>query len=202
MDRSTCRLSISVLALAIVLWAHPLGGAFAQDQMGPGMMNQGMMGPGMMNQGMMGPTSMGMGGMGMGAMGMGAGCAGMADGGMMGHPMMGQGMMGNGMMGHHMMSQGGGMGSGMMPGMMGQMMGQGMGGGQLVMRPAPQMLTTADVAYNLEQVLAMRGNARLKVGPVTEKDDAIIIGDIVTAEGSLVERYEVDRRTGIARMVP
>jgi hypothetical protein len=123
-------------------------------------------------------------------MGMGAGCAAMGDTGMMG------GMMRHGMMGHHMADQGGGMMSGMM-------MGEGMGGGQLVMRPAPQMLTVADVTYNLEQVLATRGNARLKVGTVTEKGDATIIGDIVTTEGgSLVERYEVDRRTGLARLVP
>lgn len=190
MDRSACRLSISVFALAIVFWAHPFSGAFAQDQMTPGMMNQGM-GQGMMNPGMMNPGMMGPGMMGLGAMGMGGGCPGMAGGG----------MMNQGMMGHHMMGLGGGMGSGMMPGMM---MGQGMmmGGGQLVMRPAPQMLTVADVTYNLEQLLAMRGNTHLKVGPVAEKNDTTIVGDIVTTEGSLVERYEVDRHTGVAQMVP
>lgn len=204
MNRSTRRFSLPVLAVATVFFADPLSGAFAQEQMMPGMMNQGMMGPGMMGPGMMGPGMMGpgmmgpgmmgpgmmnQGMMGPGMMGMGAGCAAIGDNSMMG------GMMRHSMMGHHMMDQGGGMMSGMM-------MGDGMGGSQLVMRPAPQALTVADVTYNLEQVLAMRGNARLKVGSVAEKDDATIVGDIVTTEGSLVERYEVDRRTGIARMVP
>lgn len=189
MNRTTRRFSLSALAVAAVFFADPLSGAFAQEQMTPGMTNQGMMGPGMMAPGMMNQGMMGPGTMGPGMMGMGAGCAAMGDNSMMG------GMMRHGMMGHHMMDQGGGMMSGMM-------MGEGMGGSQLVMRPAPQTLTVADVTYNLEQVLAMRGNARLKVGPVAEKDDATIVGDIVTAEGALVERYEVDRRTGIARMVP
>lgn len=189
------RHAISILALAIAVVTYPLHGALAQQQMGSGMMNQGAMNQGMMgNQGMTGPGMMGSGAMGMG-------CPAMADGGMM--PGMMSGMMGQGMMGH------GGMGAGMMAhGMMAHgmmdpgMMGNGMGGGQLVMVPAPPLLTVADVTYNLERLLAARGNARLKVGPVTDKDQTTIIGDVVTSEGGLVERYEVDKRTGIAEMVP
>ena len=181
MGHTSCRLSISALALGIAVLVHPLDGAFAQQQMGSGMMNQGMMGPGMIGPGMMGS----------GAMGMGTGCPAMGEGGMMSgmmSGMMGQGGMGAGMMTHGMM--GDGMGAGMMA------------GGRLIMLPAPPLLTVADVTYNLERLLAARGNARLKVGPVTEKDETTIIGDIVTGEGSLVERYEVDRRTGVAEMVP
>jgi hypothetical protein len=139
------------------------------------MMGQGMMGQGMMGPGMMGP-------------------------GMMGHGMMGQGMMGSGMMG-----------SGMMPGMMSGMMHQGMHDGPMggpagaqgfVMHPAPVQLGVADVTYNLERLLEARGNPHLKLGKVEEKDATTIIGEIVTTDGSLAERYEIDRRSGLARMVP
>jgi len=216
MRRANSHLWLSVLGLAGALLFSPMNGAIAQQQapqMGQGMMNQGMMGPGMMGPGMMGPGMMGPGMMGQGMMGpgmmgSGIGCPAMADGGMMSSGMM-QGMMGHhggmgpGMMGHGMMGQGM-MGQGMMgDGMMGDgMMGDGMTGGRLVMVPAPPMLTVADVTYNLEQLLAARGNARLKVGPVTDKDEATITGDIVTNEGSLVERYEVDKRSGVASLVP
>lgn len=174
------RRATSILALALAVLVYPLHAASAQQQMNSDMMNQGAM-----NQGMMGSGAMGM------------GCPAMADGGMMsgmmGHRMMGQGGMGAGMMTH------GGMGREMMSG---GMMPNGMGGGQLVMVPAPPLLTVADVTYNLERLLAARGNARLKVGPVADKDQTTIIGDVVTSDGALVERYEVDKRTGIAEMVP
>jgi hypothetical protein len=125
-----------------------------------------MMGPGMMGQGMMGQ---GQGMMGPGMMGMGPGMMGM-----------GPGMMGMGMMG-----QGGGM---MGPGMM---MGPMMGMGQ-----QPANLTVDDVKGNLERWLAWHGNARLKVGNVLEKDQNTITAEIVTVDKSLVQKFDVDRRTG------
>ena len=57
-------------------------------------------------------------------------------------------------------------------------------------------LTTADVTKWVERHLAMQGNDRLKIGPVTEKDVDTIVADIVTADDSLVWRFEFDRATG------
>lgn len=51
----------------------------------------------------------------------------------------------------------------------------------------------------LERRLAWQGYKRLKVGDVKQnkKDKNIIVADIVTKDGALVQRYEVDRRTGL-----
>jgi hypothetical protein len=104
-------------------------------------------------------------------------------------PMMGQGQM-------PMMDQG------QMP-----MMGHGMGGQE---KMAPGMgprvvpikhLSTDDVRHFLEHRLDGQGYKRLKVGPVEEKDNGTIVAEIVTAEGSLVQRLEVDRHTGLIKQV-
>jgi hypothetical protein len=110
---------------------------------------------------------------------------------MMGPGMMGPGMMGSGMMGPGMMGQG------MMgPGMMG-MMGPGMMGQQ-----ANLNLTANDVKAHLERWVAMSGNPRIKVGPVTEGNDNTVTADIVTTDGdALVQRFSIDRSTGIYRVV-
>lgn len=116
----------------------------------------------------------------------GYGCPGMM--GMMGPGMMG-GMMGPGMMGPGMM------GNGMMgPGMM---MGQGWGGQQ-----ANLNLSAKDVTAYLERWVTMSGNPRLKVGPVAERDAHTITADIVTTDrGALVQRFEIDRNTGVYRSI-
>jgi hypothetical protein len=118
-------------------------------------------------------------------------------------PMMGQGqmpMMGQGqmpMMGHGMMRQG--MGHGMMR--------QGMGGqGKMAPGMGPRVvpikhLSTDDVRHFLEHRLEGQGYKRLKVGPVEEKDNGTIVAEIVTAEGSLVQRLEVDRHTGLIKQI-
>ena len=110
-------------------------------------------------------------------------CPGM---GMMGPGMMGPGIMGPGMMG---------------PGMMGPgMMGQGMMG--MMGHQANLNLTTNDVKAYLERWIAISGNPRIKVGPVTERNDNTVSADIVTTDGdALVQRFSVDRRTGIYRVV-
>lgn len=112
------------------------------------------------------------------------GCPGM--GMMMGPGMMGQGMMGQGMMGPGMMGQGT---MGMMgPGMMGQQ--------------ANLNLTANDVKAYLERWVAMSGNPRIKVGAVTERNDNTINADVVaTDRDALVQRFSVDRSTGIYRVV-
>jgi hypothetical protein len=112
---------------------------------------------------------------------------------------MGPGMMGQGM-GPGMMGQG------MGPGMMGQgfgpgtMMGPGAGGyGARVTPPAD--LSTDDVRHFFEDRLASHGNDRLRVGEVKEGEDDAIIADIETVDGSLVQRYQVDRHSGAMRQV-
>lgn len=60
-------------------------------------------------------------------------------------------------------------------------------------------LSTDDVKARMERWLAWRGNERLKVGEVKEKDADTITAEIVTKDNSLVERFIVDRRTGFTR---
>jgi hypothetical protein len=141
----------------------------ASMMMCPGMIGPGMLGPGMMGPGMMGPG--------------------------MGRDMLSPGTMGPGMMGPGMMPgmmSPGAMGPGMMsPGSMGPgMTGQGM-------FPAlPQDLSAADVRHMLEHQVAWMGNPNLAVGKVEERDGDVIVAEIVTKDGSLVQRLDVDRHTG------
>ena len=113
----------------------------------------------------------------------------------------GQGMMGH--MGYGMRGQGAGpgmMGRGMGPGMMGRgMAGYGPGGfGDCPGAQAAQgqEVTVDTVSAFLERRLAMWGNERLKLGEVSEQGEDAIVGEIVTTDGSLVERLVFDRKTG------
>ncbi len=119
--------------------------------------------------------------------GMGSGCGmepGMMGPGMTGSGKGGQGMMGPGMGGQGMMG----------PNMMGRGFGSGQGfGGQVV---PSRDLATDDVRHFLEHRIEMHGNKRLKVGEVTETDDDTITADIVTQDGSVAQRFKVDRHTG------
>ena len=84
-------------------------------------------------------------------------------------------------------------------GMMGSGRGRGAGFGGPCLREQAALdkeLTTADVTKWVERHMAMQGNDRLKVGPVTEKDADTIVADIVTVDNSLVWRFEFDRDTG------
>ena len=60
----------------------------------------------------------------------------------------------------------------------------------------PDGPTEASVRLLLEYRLMVAGNPRLRVGEVTAKD-AAIIARVVTVDGSLVEEYAVDKRTGL-----
>jgi len=120
-------------------------------------------------------------------------------------PMMGQGMgpgygMGQGMGPGYGMGPGMGPGYGMGPGMMGQGMGPGYGMGQGIgpgmMQAPPDDLTAAEVRHMMEHRLAWQGNPNVKVGNVEEIDDDTIVAEIVTQDGSLVQKLEVDRHTG------
>ena len=60
----------------------------------------------------------------------------------------------------------------------------------------------ADVVRSwLDRSLEAHGNKRLKVGDVTATDDDTIVAEIVTIDGSLVQRIEVDRQTGRMQQV-
>jgi hypothetical protein len=59
---------------------------------------------------------------------------------------------------------------------------------------------TAEEAKTLVAArLIMRGNDRLKVGQVTEKDQNSYLVDIVTVDNSLVRQMVVDRNNGLPR---
>ena len=138
---------------------------------------------------------------GMGGQGYGWPCPGMMGQGMGPGMMMGQGM-GPGMIGPGMLGTGA-MGQGMAPGMvMGPgVMGPGMSMmGLGIMQPLAKDLTAADVLHMIEHQLAWQRNPNLKAGKVEEKDQDIITAEVVTQEGSLVQRLELDRHTGLMRV--
>jgi len=183
---------ISKAALAAVLVG---GAAVAQPVLahgtgygqGHGHGGAGMHGPCGGQQGMMGH--------GMGMMGYGTG--------MMGPGTMGPGMMSPGMMGQGqgatrpgMMGQGqGAMGPGTM-GRGGGMMSPGLGGSGYQGGYRDRDLTVEEVRGTFEHRLEHHGNERLRVGAVEARDDDVIVADIETVDGSLVERYAVDRHSG------
>jgi len=95
-----------------------------------------------------------------------------------GTPGTGQGqmpMMGQGMMGH-------------MPMMGGYDHGQ--------MQPLRRDLNTDEVKHMMEHRVDWAGNPNLKVGKVTEIDADTIVAEIVTKDGSLVRKLNIDRHTG------
>ncbi len=94
--------------------------------------------------------------------------------------------------GYHMRGWRGGSG----PGMMGWGYGPGRGYGPGQQGDQALNLTVDDVKARVERWLAWRGNARLKVGEVKEKDADTITADVVTKDNSLVQRFVVDRHTG------
>jgi hypothetical protein len=65
------------------------------------------------------------------------------------------------------------------------------------MRVKPvQHLTIDDVTHFFGHFLERRGNKRLKLGKVVQKDDNTITTEIVTIDDSLVVTYEIDRHSG------
>lgn len=124
-----------------------------------------------------------------------------------GRPGWGYGMMGGYGPGHHMRG-GYGPGYGMMGyGMGPQMMGYGQGDANV---PCPgyaaatanaEPLTIDAARKAVEQRLAWMGNDRLKVGKVEAKGDTSFTAEIVTQDNSLVEKLEIDGKTGFMRPV-
>jgi len=152
--------------------------AAGQGPGGSGMM--GMMTPEMMAmmQGMMSQGGMGPGMMGQGQM-----------------PMMG-GMAGPGMMGQGRMP----MADGMMPcPMMGMAGGPGMLYG--VPQGAQEEMTPERVRALVDQWLTQHGNPRLKIGTISPAADGGVTAEIVTVDGSLVQKLAFNRYPGLARQI-
>jgi hypothetical protein len=63
-------------------------------------------------------------------------------------------------------------------------------------------MTGDEARVALTKRLSRIGNDRLKVGKVEEKDAGTIQAEIVTVDNSLVQRFEIDRKTGRFRRVP
>ena len=61
-------------------------------------------------------------------------------------------------------------------------------------------LSAEQVKTLAEARLIMRGNERLKVGEVTQKDDNTYSVQIVTVDGSLVREFDVDKDRGFRHM--
>lgn len=57
-------------------------------------------------------------------------------------------------------------------------------------------LDSEDVRHFLRHRVERQGYSRLEVGKVEERDENTIVAEIVTAEGALVQRLEVDRHSG------
>lgn len=59
--------------------------------------------------------------------------------------------------------------------------------------PLPRDLSAGDVEHMLAHQLGWSGNPNPKLGAVEERDADTIVADIVTKDGSLVQRLEIDR---------
>tara|TARA_R110002095_G_scaffold66093_3_gene55799 strand:- start:5936 stop:6346 length:411 start_codon:yes stop_codon:yes gene_type:complete len=97
-------------------------------------------------------------------------------------------------------NQGWNMGQGQIgPGMMQQ---PGYGMGQMspgMMQQLRQDLTAADVRHMLGHRLEWSGNPNVKLGAVEEKDDDTIIAEVIGEDGTVFQRFEINRHTGWMR---
>ncbi|MFU8883401.1 MAG: hypothetical protein ACNA7Q_13620 [Rhodobacterales bacterium] len=125
---------------------------------------------------------------------------------MMTPEMMREGGMEDGPMGHGMMGR---MGQGGMP--MGQMMrghhgamgAHGLGPDALYGMPQGTVseMTPARVEAFLSHLLERHANPRLELGEVAEAEDGSITAEIVTTDGSLVQRLSFNRYPGLFRQI-
>jgi hypothetical protein len=188
------------VALAGALWAynspvsaHGPGGWGMMGGYGPGYGHMGGYGPGMMQGNGYGPGYGHMRGWG-GGPGQGQwNCPAFTENNQTGSGTTGSQGEGYGP-GNHMRGWGGGYGPGMMQGQ-----GPGYGPRGDVQGNQTLNLSTDDVKKRMERWLAWRDNPRLKLGEVKEKDADTITADIVTKDNSVVERFIVDRHTGVTR---
>ena len=86
----------------------------------------------------------------------------------------------------------------------GSQMGEGgMGPGALYGMPGAgqEEMTPESVRAWLEQRLAWHGNPRLKIGEIAAAGDATITAEIVTIDGSLVQKLAFNRYPGLVRQM-
>jgi hypothetical protein len=85
------------------------------------------------------------------------------------------------------------------------MMQPGMSGGHGLLYGMPagaqQEMTPERVRALLGQHLAWHGNPRLKLGSIAQAADGSITAEIVTADGSLVQKLAFNRYPGLVRQV-
>jgi hypothetical protein len=170
--------------------ADPNGASAAMPDGMSGMME--MMTPEMMQRMM---RMMGEGGM--------PGMMGGMRGGQMAEGSPAPGMTGGGMMGREMMS-GDAMPMGpMMRGHYGAMGGHGLGPDALYGMPQGSVseMTPARVEAFLSRMLERHGNPRLELGSIEEAEDGSIIAEIVTTDGSLVQRLSFNQYPGLFRQI-
>ncbi len=167
---------------------------------------QGMMSPDMMQmmEAMMTPEMMkamhqmmSQGGM----KGMRTASQGMMGQGMMGQGMMGQGAMGQGMAGHGMMPISGA--GAMMPGIQSgvpNMMGA-LGAIYGMAGENQKEMTPERVRTWLETRLEWHGNPRLQIGEIGKAADGSITAEIITIDGSVVQKLAFNRYPGLVRQI-
>ena len=115
---------------------------------------------------------------------------------MMGPGMMGYGMMGRGMMGYNMMGQGGDF-----PDECEEMMSkygyrQHPGSPESKESQTREALTQEDAVSIVQNYLVQTGNPNLTIGEVAIEEGWDYLVEIVTRDGSLVDKLEVDRLSG------
>ncbi len=84
----------------------------------------------------------------------------------------------------------------MMCPMMAGMMGQGRGAPGLGVVTPSRNVAIDDVRDHFERLLQAQGNPRVRLGEIKDADKDTIVAEIITTEGSLVDRFSVDRRSG------
>ena len=124
-------------------------------------------------------------------------------GGPMAEGMPGPGMMGPGMTSGRMMGMVGMPMDPMMQGPQGHMRGHALGPGTLYGMPhgATTEMTPARVEAFLSHMLERHNNPRIEIGGITEAEDGSIIAEIVTVDGSLVQRLSFNRYPGLFRQI-
>ncbi len=128
----------------------------------------------------------------------GPGMMGGLRGGAMAGGMPGPGMMGGGMTGMDGMPMGP-----MMHGPHGQMGGHALGPGVIYGMPhgTTTEMTPARVEAFLSQMLESHNNPRLEIGEIAAAEDGSITAEIVTVDGSLVQRLAFNRYPGLFRQI-
>ncbi len=69
------------------------------------------------------------------------------------------------------------------------------GGGVHGMGQAGKPLSKQQAEMLVEHYLQMKGNPNLKLGKITDEKD-YFVAEITTKDGSLVEKYQIDKNTG------